>query len=253
MWSYFEEFDILSIINAKRKGRIKKNLKAAGIKNYELFEFSSAKRITNIGPKDLTLSDLLVNGSCDETCQNILMNHMSLIQRAYDKGLNTVVILEDDALFDLPINNRKLKRVIKWLKSHRWDIFYFGYIPWPKIVSIPVTGDIVKTFNPLTAHCYALSRQGMKKILVHSHRRDIHIDKLFSDLDMKKYAILPAISFQDEDPGLYKRGLKKIGLGSFNIPFRKVSRVFEYIAIIIPIIIVFLVVFLVYWFIFSKS
>jgi len=244
LWSYFGKIVVLTIPNSKRIPMIKSQLKYIGIINYDIETFTPAKKIKNNGTDNITFTDILKHKICDETCQNIAKNHFTIIQDAYDANLENILIIEDDAEFHT-ITSDQLYKTIAWLSNHRWDMFYFGYCPWPKLLSIPVSLNIVRVLTPLTTVCYAVSRRGMKKILDNKKGYDGgHIDKFYaSHANLEKYAIFPAIVFQSDAPGLYQSAMKKLYL---NISFTKLSKVFEVISVITPILIIFTIIFLIY-------
>ena len=196
---------------------------------------------------DCKVSNILAHNACDSTCLNIAENHFKLIQRAKDNNLENVIIFEDDALFDLPINFKKLKEVVSWLTTVDWDIFYFGYCPWPIPFNIVRNKNIVKLYNPLCLHCYALSSKGINKILdAQKDYKGTHIDKYIGcDISLNKYGIFPAISFQSDEPALFLEAQKKLPI-KFTLTFRTVSRSLEILSIIIPIILVGIIIYILY-------
>ena len=224
---YFKKFLILSITDSPRQEDMKKNLDSCSISNYEIVEFPTSNKTVNDGRSNLNILDIITHTHCDETCRNITQNHFSLIQRAYSEGLENVVILEDDARFELPLNISRINSAIAWLGRNDWDLFYFGHCPWPIPFSIPRSLNVVKVFTPLTAHAYALSKNGMRKVLRYKDMCK-HIDKIYSSLDLEKFAIFPSISFQCIEPALFKR--VKLPLS-----FNSISKGLEITAFILPI------------------
>lgn len=245
MWNYFQGFYIITIQDeqSERIRNIKKNLESAGVFNYEIYKFPSAKKYVNDGGNDITLLNIISHAHCDETCLNIAQNHYSLIELAYKRGLDNIVIMEDDAEFELPIVKEQLAYVTDWLKNNNWDIFYFGYIPWPFIYTIPVNKYIVRVFTPLLAHCYCLNRSGMAKIL--QDKKANHIDLTLAWSNLKKYAIFPSISFQSIPPALARVAMKKMGI---NVSFKSMSKGIEYLGIAMYIFILLLIIYIVHKF-----
>lgn len=245
LWTFFSKIVIITIPNSKRVEEVKKNLHMIGITNYEIREFKSAKKIINDGGEKVdTLYEIYKHNICDETCKNIASNHLKLIQEAYDKNLENILILEDDAIFE-KISAKRLFKVISWLTRNKWDMFYFGYCPWPILASVPITQNILKIFSPYCTHCYVINKSGISKLVNNlKNYRGEHIDYWYSkQKNMLKYAIFPAISFQSGDPALFKKAVQKIGV---NISFTSVSKLLEVLSLIIPLFIIFLVIFVLY-------
>ena len=198
IWNFFDVKYVLSTPNSKRKNDLKENFKLAGLNDYEILDFTPSKQYINNGKnnnsgeggeENLSLKMIQKHKICDDTCMNIANNMFTMTKKAYDLGANNMIIFEDDARFKIPINLRKLRRVVKWLATHEWDIFYLGYCQWPYPVSFFTTKDIVKLTSPLCLHSYCLSRSGMKKVIEESkfyNQFPQHIDKLYSKKSWKK-------------------------------------------------------------------
>jgi hypothetical protein len=233
MWSYFQRINVLSIPGVDHT-RLNKNFRACGI-TYTLREFNPAKKTVNDGT-NVNMGDILSHNHCDETCVNICQNQLTLINDAYNDGLENILIFEDDASFDIPFDKEKLARIITWLSSNEWDLFYFGQCPWPLPLALPVTRDIVRSFSPLTAHSYSLSRKGMHKFLTYMKDREYtHLDRLLRDSPLQKYSSFLSMCFQDKDPGLYRKAQEKFPLP---MSFRTVTTLLEWISVIIPLVVI---------------
>jgi len=181
--------------------RITAEFTRAGITNYQIREFQPAAKTTNDGTNTSFLG-IMAHNNYDSTAENLKENHMKLIEEAYVNGLPWVAIAEDDVEF-ATISPEKEKRISEWMTEGEWDMLYFGHCPWPWIFSLPSSRDIVRTFSPLTTHCYVISRSGMEIALQHRGERK-HIDKLFATMPGKKYACYPDIATQPA-PALYKK------------------------------------------------
>ena len=245
LWTFFNKIFIITIPNSQRILQLKDNLRKTNINNYNIVEFAPAKKMINDGGNDVqTISEIYNHNICDDTCQNIAQNHIKLIKEAYKKKFDNILILEDHALFD-KISPSRLFSVISWLTKNKWDMFYFGYCPWPIPVSIPITRHIVRVFYPYCTHCYALNRSGIVKIIKNLHTyNNEHIDNWYSKQKyITKYAIFPAINFQSSDPALFKKAIQKIGV---NISFKNISKILEVFSLILPLFIIFIVIFMLY-------
>ena len=96
-WSYFNQIYVISVEGSKNQDIVRKNLAAVGIDNPKIMSFMPAKKQLNDGSNapDLTLKDVIFNEGCDDTCQNISSNHLSVIKRAFEDGCDNVLIFED--------------------------------------------------------------------------------------------------------------------------------------------------------------
>jgi hypothetical protein len=240
IWNYFDKFYIITLKD-KNVNKIKRNLNKVGIENYEILRYKGAKKRSNVSVNS-TLYDLMMHNNYDKTAANIKSNHLKTMKKAYNLGLNNIVILEDDALFDIPFNYDKLKIIIKWLENNSWDIFFFGNCPWPPI-SIIQNKHIVKPLYPLLAHCYSINRNGIKNILSNDNiSKKIHIDKIFAYSKLKLYAVYPSISKQYIAPAIYREIIKKIGI---NIDFNNIVYIMETLGIIMPLLIFILIIYII--------
>ena len=245
IWEYFDKWYIITLVD-RDISQLEKNLLLSNVTNYEILRYTPAKK-TNNAPIKATMFELLMHTTCDETAQNITQNHLSTIQKAYDNGFQNVVILEDDAEFKTPIDNKKIENVSKWLSVNDWDLFFFGHCPWPIPLSILKNRDIVQPYSALLAHCYCLSRNGMRTILKYGEEMKkngkwIHTDKIYQVVPLKKYAIFPSISYQNKSPAILKEIFDRIGI---NLPYNKIFTILEVIAVLLPIIILILIIYFV--------
>lgn len=248
MWDFFDKIYVVSIPSSKRKKELALNFQRVGIKNYEIIDFvPSSKVINDGGEKDLSVLDIFCHNFCDSTCENITKNHLSLIQFANKLNLNNILIFEDDAVFETPIDNAKLNRVKEWLSTNEWDMFYFGFCLYPIPLVLPTNStDVVKLCTPYLAHSYALNRSAIKYISNNIHLfRGKHIDGVYANLDLKKYGIWKSVCFQSSDPALFKRAMDKIGM---DFDLKGISKFLENVSIAVPTIIIFVLLFLMYKF-----
>lgn len=271
-WDYFDQIYVISIPQSNQT-QIKHNLAKGGVGNFDLVIFEPARKIYNspilrntmfphlYGPI-LSVYDIFsMLSTCDSTCKNIIQNHLDIIKMAYKKNYKTILIFEDDVVFDKTFSPKLIKRAVKWLDTHSWDVFYFGYCQWPYLISLPVSRNIVKVYSPSYGqHAYALNRSGMKKILDYTEREldvkvtidilmgnplpylkplksNIAIDQLIGKIipNLKKYALFPSISFQNTDPAMHKNAFKML---PFYISFKTFSKGVEVISVVLPWIVI---------------
>lgn len=214
---------------------------------YTLFEVDGTLKNANEGQIGSSVWKILQHNETDATALDITKNHTAMIRDAHSKGLENVLFLEDDALFT-PLSAEKEARIQHWmtLNSRKWDIFFMGYCPWPVLMTLMVTRDVVRVLTPVCAHAYVLNRRGMEKMLMFledpAHQQH-HFDKVFNLIPrFSKYAAFPMISFQETGPALYTKAVDQLG---FNIPFTTTCRALEWTSVFLPVVFLALAVVLV--------
>jgi len=243
IWNYFDSVYILTLENSKRLKPLLENLDSVGIDNYKIFPFKRGSKTENNGEDSDNLSfyNIVNHNVVDKTAVNISKNHIHLIRHAFYNNLENVIILEDDARFELPLQTNKLTHITTFLKGRDWDIFYFGHMPHLCLINIPVSKYIVKPLSPYLAHCYCLSRSGMSKVLQNVMLYDgIHFDKWLNQISLRRYACFLSMNYQEDAPALYYKSLELLGLNK-NISFKQLNKIFEYISVIIFILLLILV------------
>jgi hypothetical protein len=233
LWNFFDGFYMITTESSKRRKGLERNLKNVGIKNCQSW-FANGNQVSNNGIEDPINPpgwvESAMNLADTDFARDLANNHMGIIDKAYEAGLKNIIIFEDDARFQLPLDIAKLQKIVKWLQSNHWDVFYFGWIPWPVIWSWFKTPGVVEIATPQTAHCYALSRKGMRRVRHLRKTADIvPIDRFYAMSNMEMYGAFPAMSFQSEDPAIYRRLCP-----SFLMSFETVSRMFEFVSVGIP-------------------
>ena len=154
----------------------------------------------------------ICSSDCDDTCKSLLNNHKFIINYAKEKGYKNVLIFEDDARFIKNVSEKKIKRIVNWLNTHEWDIFFLGAIVFPVPLLKPITRDIGKCKTPLEAHAYMLSVNGMEKIL--KCKQVNHFDYIVHDCLDKKYICIPSICNQNKTPAIFKDFAKTYHISS---------------------------------------
>jgi len=206
---------------------------------YTLFEVDGTIKSANGGEIGSSLWRIIQHNEADATALDITKNHTSMIREAHSQGLEQVLFLEDDALFE-PLDPGKEKRLQAWMarNASKWDIFFMGYCPWPVLATMMVARDVVRVYTPVCAHAYVLNRGGMEKMLMYledpDHRRH-HFDKIFNLIPrFRKYAAFPMISFQEIGPALYTKAVDQIGV---RVSFTTLCRTLEWVSLLIPMLV----------------
>lgn len=136
-----------------------------------------------------------------------LISHKTLWERvANDDTLNKVIIFEDDAdISDKLIDNMgKAAQLIKhYVTKYSYDIFYLGKCLDRCDMHISQGQGVVRSFKPLCAHAYVITKQGAKKLLEQletdefRHTSDVLINLAIKNQNMLVYAAHPSIFNQN--------------------------------------------------------
>lgn len=120
-------------------------------------------------------------------------SHLAIIERCISDKVNSVLILEDDAIFRADF----IGEVLGWM-SHvpgDWEWMYFGgqHLKPPKSLN----EHLVEAVNVNRTHAYALRGDGLKKVYDHLHqweswKKTSHIDHHYGVLHSKMKVYAPA-------------------------------------------------------------
>ncbi|WP_410051499.1 glycosyltransferase family 25 protein [Bradyrhizobium sp. SZCCHNR2035] len=91
------------------------------------------------------------------------LSHLGIIRQAYEDGLRSVLVLEDDAIFSHEFSRRQ-SELASALSSDAWDVLFLGHsvsrgLPFSKSGLVRYSGDF------LWAHCYAVNRRIMPHLV----------------------------------------------------------------------------------------
>jgi GR25 family glycosyltransferase involved in LPS biosynthesis len=93
------------------------------------------------------------------------LSHLEIIEGAYRDGLDTVWVLEDDAIFSRKF--QKLQATIAGhLQDNEWDLCFIGHSVWKSLPDSP-TG-LLRFSGPFVwAHSYAVHRRIMPRLIAY--------------------------------------------------------------------------------------
>ncbi|MAI13842.1 MAG: hypothetical protein CMM15_07480 [Rhodospirillaceae bacterium] len=219
---------------------------------YEVIE--GVKNPINEGDMDVNLWTILKHSTSDPVSCDILKNHLNIIRKYYDAGIQSLFIMEEDARFPRrdPKSMETWTNSNLWMKNNlpKWDLFYFGYCCWPILASFWCTPHVIRLPTPLCAHAYVINRSGMEKVLnfVQNPTFDpnIHIDKLFVKIPgIRRYGCFPMLSFQEESPALY---VKACDILNKNVTFKSFCQFNERLCLGVPFIIIAIILISLYYY-----
>jgi GR25 family glycosyltransferase involved in LPS biosynthesis len=156
-------------------------------------------------------------------------SHIKILIDAYERGLNNILVFEDDFLPTSSYSDENLQKAIDFMKSNEdWDIFHLGYI-WVKDNTDGIstifnadfcTPDIVQ-YNPFCTHSLCYSKKAIKRIVetYQDYIGVIHFDMYISSFEnFKNYCIVPMLfdqNFHFEHNNQSKDGIEFLARSMF--------------------------------------
>jgi GR25 family glycosyltransferase involved in LPS biosynthesis len=91
------------------------------------------------------------------------LSHLEIIQQAYTDGIESVLILEDDAIFSKAFN-RNQASIARYLRENVWDHVFIGHSVSDRLP--PARSGLVRFHGDFFwAHCYAVHRRIMPRMI----------------------------------------------------------------------------------------
>lgn len=125
--------------------------------------------------------------------QGIFESHLNCLEKGIRAGANTIVVFEDDILFER-FSPSDLKNCIDFLSTnHHWNALYFGCL----VSSSKKTQNrsVLKIKYRCLTHAYVFSRK-FAESLVKIPWQEIPFDDFLRSLNDEFYAIYPSFAFQ---------------------------------------------------------
>lgn len=90
------------------------------------------------------------------------LSHLGILAQAYLEGIESVLILEDDAIFSKAFNQSQSK-IARTLRENVWDQLFIGH----SIAKLPTAPSGLVRFHGdfFWAHCYAVHRRIMPRMI----------------------------------------------------------------------------------------
>jgi hypothetical protein len=131
----------------------------------------------------------------EDSEQGIFESHRLCLRRGLDQGAGTMVIFEDDVIFER-FSPGRLKRCTDFLDGpHPWRAFFFGCL----VKSSRRTGypGVLAVKYRSLAHAYAV-RRSFAEIVVNKPWQGVPFDAMLADLNGNYFAAYPAFAFQGD-------------------------------------------------------
>ena len=173
-WEFFDKIYCISLDErADRQGEAKRQFGKIGL--LERVEFEIVKK----HPHNIE--------------QGIFESHLTCLEKGIRAGADTIVVFEDDILFER-FNPADLKNCVDFLSTnHHWNALYFGCL---------VSGSkktqnrsVLKIKYRCLTHAYVFSRK-FSESLVKKSWSDIPFDDFLCSINDEFYAIYPSFAFQ---------------------------------------------------------
>jgi glycosyl transferase, family 25 len=103
------------------------------------------------------------NGYASRGVYGSFLSHVEIIETAYRDGLDTVWVLEDDAIFSKRFRTQQ-QRIAGFLRDNEWDMCFIGHTVHKQLPDSP-TGLLRFSGPFIWAHSYAVHRRAMPRLI----------------------------------------------------------------------------------------
>ena len=105
------------------------------------------------------------NGYSSRGVFGSFLSHYEILKKALNDGLESVWVLEDDAIFSRRLG-REQEAVVDFLQKSPWEICYLGHTLRRELV--PLEKGLIRYSGPFYwAHCYAVHRRVLPRLVAY--------------------------------------------------------------------------------------
>jgi len=104
------------------------------------------------------------NGFTSRGVYGSFLSHLEIIENAYSDGLDSVWVLEDDAIFSTRFREGQ-QLIASHLRDHEWDLCFIGHTVHHKGLRDSPTGLLRFSGPFIWAHSYAVHRRIMPRLI----------------------------------------------------------------------------------------
>lgn len=141
---------------------------------------------------------LLVSKHPSDPEEGIFTSHRECLRRGLDAGAETLLVFEDDILFDR-FTAEILQNAVAFMAAEPdWDILFMGCLV--KGIQKTPYPSVVKIRYQCSAHAYALHRRFAERLAGRQWEGTAWDDLLRETSDGRAYALSPAVAFQSDSP-----------------------------------------------------
>jgi GR25 family glycosyltransferase involved in LPS biosynthesis len=108
------------------------------------------------------------NGFTSRGVYGSFLSHVEIIESAYRDGLDTVWVLEDDAIFSKRFKEQQTA-IAEYLRTNEWDQLFIGHTFFEELPASR-TGLLRYSGPFIWAHCYAVHRRIMPRLIEYLRR-----------------------------------------------------------------------------------
>ena len=124
-------------------------------------------------------------------------SHRDLIQMSADEGVDSLLVFEDDVVFDDGLN----EKFTEWTKEvpDNWDMLYFGGNHNVRSVEDKqISPHVLKITGTFTTHAYAIRSTMYQMILKRLENIDLDVDIIYTEFqaDSNAYCFTPRLAWQ---------------------------------------------------------
>lgn len=148
-------------------------------------------RVDGAGASDAAEHKLMATWAC-------MRSHLAVIRTAKARGLDSVLILEDDCDFE-PYSHAVLKRVAKQLCGRSWQMLYLGGTLKKGSQCVELSENLMSVSRVRLAHAYMVHCSLYDRILEEAPASGLPLDWYYSErlqADVKVCMIKPDLAYQ---------------------------------------------------------
>jgi GR25 family glycosyltransferase involved in LPS biosynthesis len=151
-------------------------------------------------------------------------SHRNIIQYAYEKGLDNVLIFEDDIFFKDGVIGFLEKSLDSLSKINNWDIYYMSANVFDNPLNL-IDDNLMVIHGCYCVHAYAINKRAYERVLKYDPKVDVPIDAWLTHNSFSKYGGWPLLvsqidSISDNVGGFI--GYDKIFTNVYDRPIRRI-------------------------------
>lgn len=136
---------------------------------------------------------VLVNKHPENNEKGIYESHLACIRKGIEADAKTILIFEDDILFER-FSRSRLKRCVDFLSTvPDWNLLFLGCLV--KSSKRTVDANVLEVKYRSLAHAYAMNRK-FADVIVEKPWQSLAYDQMLSAYGRGCYAIYPSLAFQ---------------------------------------------------------
>jgi GR25 family glycosyltransferase involved in LPS biosynthesis len=125
-------------------------------------------------------------------------SHIKVMKDAYKNKYKNIIVFEDD-IIPYDINQKRINKVVNFIKNNAYDIFYLGVCPdlFMNDSKIIDRKNKIYQVRPSLGHAYIVNKNTINR-LKDLQFNDIPIDTYYANNFHKNYSIFPSLFYQTD-------------------------------------------------------